>query len=165
MIRFLPWASAAFMVAAVVPGRAMKNWLSDIDVPAGVLPNQHVPAELVRIAGTNTRYSPVPSTYMNGFSRTTGVCATTVCDGLGKCGGGAPVTPVNTMFHTEPDQLPNSLLRENHCCWDPETTAPSTLVSAMKPPLDQPSPPFQSWIWFPLPRRCMRRYGAACETA
>ena len=62
MIRFLPWASAALMVAALVPGRAMKNWLSEIEVPAGVRPNQVVPAELVRSAGTNTRYSPVPST-------------------------------------------------------------------------------------------------------
>jgi hypothetical protein len=35
-------------------------------------------------------------------------------------------------------------LREYHCCCEPETTAPSTLVSAIRPPLDQPSPPFQS---------------------
>ena len=89
----------------------------------------------------------------------------TVCDGFGKWFGGAPWTPWNTMFQTEPVQLPNSLLREYHCCCEPETTAPSTLVSAIRPPLDQPSPPFQSWIWFCAPRRCMRRYGAACDTA
>jgi hypothetical protein len=162
--RCLPWASALLMVAADVPGRTTKKSASEMDVPAGVLLNQEVPDELVRSAGTNTRYSPFVK-YRNGFSRTTGVVPMTVWDGLGKFGGGAPCTPVNTMFHTEPDQLPNSLLREYHCCCEPETTLPSTFVSAIRPPLDQPSPPFQSWIWFWAPRRCIRRYGAACETA
>ena len=39
------------------------------------------------------------------------------------------------MFQTEPVQLPNSLLREYHCCCEPETTVPSILVSAIRPPL------------------------------
>src|SRR6266576_994529 len=89
----------------------------------------------------------------------------TVCDGFGKCCGGAPWTPWNTMFQTEPAQLPNSLLREYHCCCEPETTVPSIFVSASRPPEDQPSPPLQSWIWLPAPLRCIRRYGDACETA
>ena len=57
--RSLPCASAALMVAAVVPGRTMKKSASDLLVPAGVLPNQVVPVELCRSAGTNTRYSPL----------------------------------------------------------------------------------------------------------
>src|SRR3954468_23284078 len=152
------------MVAAVVPGRTMKKSARESDVPTGVLLNQLVPVLFCRSAGTNTRYWP-SAKYRNGFSRTVGVVLMTVCDGLGKWAGGAPCTPWNTMFQTEPVQLPNSLLREYHCCCDPETTVPSILVSASRPPDDQPTPPLQSWIWFPAPLRWMRRYGAACDTA
>jgi hypothetical protein len=37
----------------------------------------------------------------------------------------------NTMFHTEPFQLPKLLSREYHCCWDAVETWPVTLLSAM----------------------------------
>src|SRR4051812_14369302 len=64
------------------------------------------------------------------------------------------------MFQLEPVQLPSWELRVSHCCWLPELTCPSILLSARSPPLDQP--PSSSAR---VPRRCMRRYGAACETA
>src|SRR4029079_18171101 len=105
-----PAASAALMVAALVPGRTTKNWLNDSDDPAAVRPNHVVPDELVRSDGTNTRYSPAAVTYRTDFCGTTAVCTITVWDGFGKCAGGAPTTPGTTMFHTNPDQpLPNSL--------------------------------------------------------
>ena len=43
------------------------------------------------------------------MSRATGVVASVVIGGLGKLCAGAPFTPENTMFHTEPDQLPRVL--------------------------------------------------------
>src|SRR5689334_17440592 len=64
------------------------------------------------------------------------------------------------MFQFEPVQLPHWVLRDNHCCWEPERTWPSITESAMKPPLDQP--PSSSCR---LPRTCILRYGAACDTA
>ncbi len=64
------------------------------------------------------------------------------------------------MFQLEPVQLPRVELRVIHCCCVPERTWPSILVSAMKPPLAQP-PSSRAR----LPRTCMRRYGAAWETA
>jgi hypothetical protein len=78
MSRFLPAASAAFIVAAESPGRMIWNWLSGNEVPAGVVPDQVGPVAFVRRAGTNTLYAPAPSTYRNGFSRTTGALATVV---------------------------------------------------------------------------------------
>src|SRR5437899_4911256 len=64
------------------------------------------------------------------------------------------------MFHEPPFQLPHSVLRENHCCWDPEFTCPSIRESAMNPPLDQP--PSHK---FKAPLTCTRRIAVACETA
>src|SRR5258706_6785186 len=86
----------------------------------------------------------------------------TVNGGVGKLCVGAPLTPTKTMFQTEPLQLPSSEFRVKYCCCEPEETLPSTLVSAMKPPLDQP------WLRgssCSAPAMCMRRKGAACETA
>src|SRR5882757_10222778 len=98
--------------------------------------------------------------YRNGFSRETGVWSTVVYGGQGKLPAGAFWSPTNTMFQLEPLQLPHSELRDIHCCCEPDLTCPSTLVSASRPPLDQP--PSSSCR---SPFRCMRRYGAACETA
>ena len=69
--------------------------------------------------------------------------------------------PTKTMFQLEPVQLPHSLLREIHCCCEPESTLPSMSESDIQPPLAQP--PF--WWSTRLPRMCMRRKGTACETA
>jgi hypothetical protein len=85
---------------------------------------------------------------------------TRVYGGLGKLPAGAFVSPTNTMFQLDPVQLPISELRVSHCCCEPERTCPSILESAIRPPLDQP-PSSRAR----LPRRCMRRYGAACDTA
>ena len=57
--------------------------------------------------------------------------ASVVIGGVGKLCAGAPFTPENTMFHTEPFQLPKLLSLEYHCCCDAEETWPVTLVSAM----------------------------------
>ena len=46
--------------------------------------------------------------------------------------------PTKTMFQLEPVQLFQSLLREIHCCWEPESTLPSTRVSDIQPPEAQP---------------------------
>src|SRR3954454_24921839 len=109
---FRPCASAWLIFAAPSEGRATKNWLIGIDVPAVVPLVQLAPDAFVRNAGTNTRYLPAPSTYRNGFSRETGVDPSVVYGGLGKLCAGAPWTPENTMFQTEPVQLPNVLSRE-----------------------------------------------------
>ena len=54
----------------------------------------------------------------------------------GKHCAGAPTTPENTWFQTPFDQGAIVLLRTSHCCCEPLTiTGPSTLESAMKPPL------------------------------
>ena len=74
---------------------------------------------------------PEESTYRYGTSRAVGVVASVVIGGLGKLWAGAPVTPENTMFHTEPLQLPKLLSAEYHCCCDTLDTWPETLVSAM----------------------------------
>ncbi len=42
------------------------------------------------------------------------------------------------MFQFPPTQLFHSAFRESHCCWEPESTRPSILQSARKPPLDHP---------------------------
>src|SRR5580765_5480960 len=83
-----------------------------------------------------------------------------VYGGSGKLSAGAPRVPTKTMFQFAPFQLPSSLSRVSHCCWLPDLTCPSTLESARKPPLDQP--PSSSTR---SPRMCIRRIGAACETA
>jgi hypothetical protein len=64
------------------------------------------------------------------------------------------------MFQFEPDQLPHWSLRDSHCCCEPERTCPSIFESARNPPLDQP--PSSSCM---LPMTCIRRNGAAWETA
>nr|BFE72215.1 hypothetical protein GCM10020092_055160 [Actinoplanes digitatis] len=68
--------------------------------------------------------------------------------------------PTKTWFQFEPDQEPSCELRVIHCCWEPDWICPSIFVSDIQPPEDQP--PSESAR---LPRTCMRRYGAACETA
>src|SRR5271168_4549650 len=73
---------------------------------------------------------------------------------------GGFTTPRWTMFHTPPCQEPHSQLREIHCCCEPDTTLPSILVSDSQPPLAQP--PMKSQR---SPAMCMRRIGAACDTA
>ena len=93
-------------------------------------------------------------------AKAAGVEPIVVYGGDGKLLAGAPWSPTKTMFQFEPLQLPICELRVRNCCWDPDRICPSTLVSEMKPPLDQP--PSSSAR---LPRTCMRRYGAACETA
>src|SRR4051794_21584006 len=64
------------------------------------------------------------------------------------------------MFQFDPAPLPICELRVIHCCCDPDRTWPSILVSDIQPPLDQP-PSSRAR----LPRTCIRRYGAACDTA
>jgi hypothetical protein len=59
---------------------------------------------------------PPPSRYRYGFSRVTGLCATTVYGGFGKLCAGAPTTPENVMFHTPLPQPPIWLSRVSHCC-------------------------------------------------
>src|SRR5512141_1161951 len=84
----------------------------------------------------------------------------TVYGGLGHRPDGGFATPTKTMFQLAPVQVPHSLLRDNHCCCEPEFTRPSILQSAIKPPLDQPpSHRFRS------PRTWTRRRAVACETA
>ena len=69
--------------------------------------------------------------------------------------------PTKTMFQLAPVQLPHSLLREIHCCCGPAPTLPSMSESDIHPPLAQP--PF--WCRTMSPITCIRRKGAACETA
>src|SRR5437763_15023815 len=90
----------------------------------------------------------------------TGSESIVVYGGCGKLSLGAPSAPTNTMFQFAPFQLPSSLPRVSHCCWLPDLTCPSTLESARNPPLDQP--PSSSTR---SPRICIRRIGAACDTA
>ena len=56
---------------------------------------------------------------------------------------GAPGSPQNTWFHTPLVQLPMVVLRTRYCCWEPFSTVPLSLESAMNPPLDQPGDPPQ----------------------
>ncbi len=86
----------------------------------------------------------------------TGTGLTTVCEGLGKCGDGAPMTPAKTMFHTDPVQNPNSAFLEKYCCCEPDVASESTLVSARKPPLDQPWP-FGVQLQFPMDMHASER--------
>ncbi len=86
--------------------------------------------------------------------------STLVYAGLGKSPAGAFRAPTKTMFQLAPDQPPHSVLREIHCCWVPGSTFPSILESAMNPPLAQPPSSSRR-----SPRTCIRRYGAACDTA
>ena len=65
------------------------------------------------------------------MSRAVGVVARVVIGGLGKLCAGAPFTPENTMFHTEPLQLPKLLSFEYHCCWETLEAWPVTMLSAM----------------------------------
>ncbi len=65
------------------------------------------------------------------------------------------------MFQFEPVQRAHSLLREIHCCCVAESTTPSTRTSLNQPPLAQPF----FWLSRMLPRTCMRRNGAAWDTA
>jgi hypothetical protein len=77
-----------------------------MEEPAVVPLVQLAPDAFVRSDGTKTRYLPVLSTYRNGFSRETGVVPSVVIGGDGKVDAGAPCTPENTMFQTEPFQPP-----------------------------------------------------------
>src|SRR3954447_20373337 len=95
-----------------------------------------------------------------GFSRTTGVLAIPGYGFAGQFPSGGLVVPTKTMFQFPPRQLPQSQLRENHCCCEPELTWPSILQSAMNPPLDQP--PSQRCR---LPLTCVRLIAAPCDTA
>ncbi len=45
-----------------------------------------------------------------------GLVGRVVYGGFWKLLAGAPCTPENTMFQTEPFQLPMVLSRVNHCC-------------------------------------------------
>src|SRR3569833_692868 len=65
------------------------------------------------------------------------------------------------MFQFAPVQLFHSLLREIHCCWGPAPTLPSTRESDIHPPLAHP--PIRCSTMSPF--TCIRRNGAACETA
>src|SRR5271156_4200276 len=102
--------------------------------------------------------------YKNGFSRLTGVVASTVLalapvpNGL-LCAG-APVTPEKTKFHTFPEKLAMELLRVYHCCWEQAFTTPVTKVSLVNPPLAKPQLVFVSSR---PPLTYMRRKGAPCE--
>src|SRR5271154_5625500 len=128
------------------------------DVPP---PRQVIPTLSLRNCGTRTLYSPAAFTCRNGFSRTTGVCATLVYGGEGHAPSGGCTTPTNTMFQFAPVQLFQSQLREIHCCWLPESTFPSTSESDIQPPLAQP----RFWCSTKSPRTCARRSDTACETA
>src|SRR5260370_15019034 len=90
----------------------------------------------------------------------TGAVPTVVYAGFGKLCAGAPDTPTNTMFQLAPVQLPSCELRVKNCCCEPDAIWLSTLVSEMKPPLDQPPSSSTSEPW-----TCIRRYGDACDTA
>src|SRR5882724_5235148 len=85
---------------------------------------------------------------------------TVVNGGDGKLCPGTPESPTKTWFQFDPLQLPIAELRVRNCCCEPDWICPSILESAMKPPDDQP--PSESAR---LPRTCIRRYGAACDTA
>src|SRR5258706_7109238 len=160
MIRLFLRASALFIVDAELPGLTMTNSLSGRATPRGFPEIQVVPSAFERSAGTKTPHAPRRSTKRNGFSRITGAASIVVYGGVGKLFDGAPPVPTNTMFQFDPFQLPSALLRVSHCCWLPDLTSPSTFESARKPPLDQP--PSSSTR---SPRMCMRRIGAACDTA
>ena len=57
---------------------------------------------------------------------------------VGHSPAGGLGTPTKTMFQLEPVQLRHSLLREIHCCCEPESTLPSMSESDIQPPLAQP---------------------------
>src|SRR5438445_13655025 len=160
MMRLFLRASAPFIVAADVPGFTTTKSLSGRATPRGFPEIQVVPAAFDQSAGTKTFHAPLRSIMRNGFSRITGAASIVVYGGSGKLFVGAPSVPTNTIFQFDPAQLPSVLLRVSHCCWLPDLTCPSTFESARKPPLDQP--PSSSTR---SPRMCMRRIGAACETA
>src|ERR1022692_914092 len=87
-------------------------------VSPAVSPSRHVtPTLSLRSSGTRTLNSPAAFTCRNGFSRTTGVCATFVYGGEGHAPSGGCTAPTNTMFQFAPVQLFQSQLREIHCCW------------------------------------------------
>src|SRR3982751_4322303 len=85
---------------------------------------------------------------------------TVVYGGDGDDWAGAPGLPTKPWFQFEPFQLPIWELRVMNCCCDPDWIWLSILESAMKPPEDQPPSERAR-----LPRTCIRRYGAACDTA
>ncbi len=68
------------------------------------------------------------------------------------------------MFQLAPVQLPKVSLRDSHCCCEPESTWPSTTLSARNPPLDHPLPGgLGIRVMFPL--TWTRRIGPAWATA
>jgi hypothetical protein len=77
---------------------------------------------------------PPESVYRYGFSSLTGVVPSVVYGGDGKLCAGAPCTPENTMFQTEPFHEPMVLSRVYHCCCEQGPMFPVTRLSAMYPP-------------------------------
>src|SRR5258708_18801444 len=121
--------------------------------PAVSPPRHVIPKLSLCSGGTRTLNSPAAFTCRNGFSRTTGVCATLVYGGEGHAPSGGCTTPTNTMFQFAPVQLFQSQLRQIHCCWLPYSTFSSTNESDLQPPLAQPC----FWINTMSPRTCIRR--------
>src|SRR5690242_3615706 len=102
------------------------------EVPGAAPPVQSGPCAPERRAGTNTCQPPEESTYRNGFSRVTGLCATVVYGGLGKPVAGAPVSPTKTMFQFCPVQPPFIAVSwVRNCCCVPELICPDTRESPM----------------------------------
>src|SRR5450755_2743114 len=97
--------------------------------------------------------------YKYGFSRTTGVSATTEYEFCGQLLVGAAWSPTNTSLYEPPFQVPRSVLRVKNCCCVPESMVPSIFVSAMKPPLAQP---LSHRLIEPL--TCTRRNEVPCDT-
>src|SRR5215469_14657289 len=129
--------------------------------PGVVPPRQVMPTLSARSDGTRTLQLPCASTSRKGFSRTIGVWATVVYGGAGHAPSGGCTMPTNTMFQFEPVQLRQALLREIHCCCEPESVLPSISESEIHPPLAQP----RFWCKTKSPSTCMRRKGTACDTA
>src|SRR5579863_5723948 len=109
-----------------------------MECPGVVPPRQEIPTLSVRRDGTRTLQLPWESTRRNGFSRTTGVSAILVYGGSGQSPSGGCTMPTNTMFQLDPVQLRHSLLREIHCCCEPESVLPSIRESDIQPPLAHP---------------------------
>src|ERR1051325_9881320 len=103
-----------------------------IDGPSPGPVAQSMPLELILGAGILTQYAPAAFTNRYGFSRITGVEATTVKGAPGHAPVGVFMEPTNVMFQLPPLQLPMFVFLVNHCCCEPDPMTPSTLPSAMK---------------------------------
>src|SRR5262245_36662729 len=109
-----------------------------IDGPSPGPVAQSMPLELTLGAGILTQYAPTALMNRKGFSQTRGVAATTMKDAPGHAPVGVFEQPTNVMFQLPPLQLPMLMFLVNHCCYEPDPMTPSTLPSAMKPPLTHP---------------------------